>query len=401
MGLKGFCSRMPLRALWILYIVHQVNARCGSLCQCNGREAVCGGINSLTDLKLSDSVVEVHIKGGAFPVVGPNSFGDQVEIIKFIGCKIGEIQSEAFSNLHNLQKLLFKASVISRIMPCGFSSLDNVLDIAFSTVSINDVKKGAFNNITGLESLNISQSEIINLQSLAFHNIEAKSISFSDTSLENIETAAFSKLYNVESFALHYVDVQSMASGAFHNISNFTKVQIKMSGFQKLHHKTLMELREATPRNHEGFHFEDSIIACECSSAPLLEYIQRNPTSVSESVKCSLPSKSIAEVTPENVCRGYQRQKYCHKINLSPPTCLTAVISSQILQVETICPTRLQADRSDKPHASKISSEKNGWVITRATGQSNASTKTRRCVFGFMEVLFASYFLRATLLRFT
>ena len=295
---------------------------------------------------LPPSAVQVKIVGGSLPVVSQNVFGNKTEHIKFDSCVIGDIQPLAFSDLPNMKTLAFASSEINRISPCGISSITDAESITFSNSRIQNIKPGAFHDIKGLTNITFSSSIIDNLESFGFHNVQAELISFNDAQISKIQSAAFSELHDVGSFVLSRISLILVEAGAFYSIRDIHSVQIS-GNFRGLHHKTLMELREATPGDHKDFSFENALVACDCRSAPLLEYIQKDPAACDESVRCAISLKSMRSVKPEEACPDYHMETFCVNVTLTPPSCPPPAtqIASTAYQ-EVICPTKLADSRS-------------------------------------------------------
>ncbi|KAK3775837.1 hypothetical protein RRG08_041550 [Elysia crispata] len=325
-------------------VVPSSSVLCPFLCTCNGDNVVCAGITSLSGLLFPESTRKIHIIGASLHLIGPSVFGNQTEHVTFQACKIGDIQPLAFSNLHNLKTLTFQASRIDRILPCGIHSISNAESISFASSEVKEIKAGGLSDITGVTNLTISSSYITTVESFGFHIVQAEVISIEDSSVDLIKTAAFSDVYDVKSLVLSGISLISIEAGAFYRIRDLKSVQI--SGFFRgLRHNSLMELREATPGDHEGFRFHTSRVACNCASAPLLDYVQQNPTAADRSVICSVIDRPLRAVKPEKLCPGYSRETYCTNVTLTPPTCSLAVTntSSPIINTsytERICPTK-------------------------------------------------------------
>ncbi|RUS88809.1 hypothetical protein EGW08_003439 [Elysia chlorotica] len=317
------------------------SASCPFMCTCSGDTAQCGGISSLTGLVLPESIRRVIISGGALPLIKPGAFGNKTEHVQFNGCKIGDIQPHAFSNLQNLKTLEFHGSSIDRILPCGIHAISNAESIGFFGSGIREIQAGGISDIASLGNLTVSSSIITTVGSFGFDFVQTEILAITYCSVDFIKTAAFSNIYDVKSFILSGISSKSIEAGAFYRVKNFESVVIN-GNFRGLQHNTLMELREATPGNHNGFQFENSIIACDCHSAPLLDYVQNNPTSIDGQVLCSITSRPIQNVKIQEICPGYRRETYCTQVTLTPPTCSSVVgnTSSLAAYEETICPTK-------------------------------------------------------------
>ncbi|GFS07540.1 SLIT homolog 1 protein [Elysia marginata] len=328
----------------VIFITTKAVPACPWSCSCTGDLVECGGITSWTGMQFPPTTRSVRINGGILPYIGPNTSWNQTRHIKFVGCKIGVIKPLTFSNIPELKTLEFRASIVKRILPCGLSAINSASSISFEASMIDEIQAGGISNIAGLRNLTFFASSISTIASFGFQNVQADKVSFNDVQIDLVQPAAFTDLHDLDSFTWSQVFAKSTEAGAFYRVTDIKSVEI--SGFYPaLKHHTLMELREATPANHQSFQFHSSRVSCDCRSAPLLAYVQQNPEAAQASVVCSMSNRRLRDVGPEEACPGHGTDSYCAEISLSSPACLAPASTDSFLV--TVCPTEARPGHTD------------------------------------------------------
>lgn len=199
-----------------------------------------------------------------------------------------EIASYAFVNLPFLESIEFTSVIIQVIKPCSLCKIKGPAVIEFKESQIDRLESGAISHMAGLQKINISYTIIENMDAHAFFNIHVREFEMFDVEITNMKTSSFSSIFNVEIFKFDMVYIHSVQAGAFKSINNIKKVIIDRSTFGNMSCNAIMELREATPGNHETFVFTSSkFLKCSCLSLPMLEYARSNGYIMPDSISCA------------------------------------------------------------------------------------------------------------------
>lgn len=182
----------------------------------------------------------------------PPNIPEDTEHLDLSDNLIQRIQTQQFSHMKKLKRIVLNRNRVFVIRPFAFEGLPSLKNIEIMENPINRLKSHSFSGLSGMESIDLSYNKIETIEADVFAgSSNIRRISFNYNPLKIIKSHAFRNLTGVRElfFVLHDGDLTTIEPDAFDGLSNVGTLTIMNPSVKKLGKYTFRGLRNVHTLN--------------------------------------------------------------------------------------------------------------------------------------------------------
>ena len=232
-----------VRLLSLLAFISSVYSQCSPQCTgCGTTSMSCVLISPFTDLtQINSQVLDLSFRcldGGALDLTGLKQL-TRLKDLNIHDCLKGEIPSDAFVVLQNLEYLNISRNEIDAIHPDAFRSLENLLSLDISHNNIANLPDRLFQYNLKLEHLFMDNNQLGLLPSSVLSGLQQLvELDVSYNSISGI-SGVFRSLQKIQSIDISYNSIVQLGSGDF-ELSTLQNLDVSHNKIQSIHNRSLL-----------------------------------------------------------------------------------------------------------------------------------------------------------------